>query len=129
MPPGMSHEEHTKQMSKDAEMKKRGDAAMGFDQDKVSHHFYLTKTGGIIDVRVNQSADADSRKQNRDHLRMISQQFGDGVFTSPIATHAEVPPGVPVMRERKSRIKYAYEESGSSSARQTGPRELPFMIF
>ena len=32
MPPGMSHEEHMKQMSKDAEMKRRGDAAMGFDQ-------------------------------------------------------------------------------------------------
>jgi hypothetical protein len=111
MPPGMSHEEHVQQMSKDAEMKKRGDAAMGFDQDNVSHHFYLTKTGGIIDVRVNQGADADSRKQIRDHLRMISQQFGDGVFTSPIATHAEVPPGVAVMRERKSRIKYSYEET------------------
>src|SRR6266581_2906274 len=65
MPPGMSHEEHMKQMSKDAEMKKRGDVAMGFDQDKVSHHFHLTQTGGIIEVRVNQSADADSRKQIR----------------------------------------------------------------
>ncbi len=111
MPPGMSHEEHMKQMSKDAEMKKRGDAAMGFDQDKVSHHFHLTQSGGSIEVRVNQSADADSLKQIRDHLRAISQEFADGVFTSPIATHAEVPPGVPVMRERKSRIKYTYEET------------------
>lgn len=111
MPPGMSHEEHMKQMAKEAEMKKRGDAAMGFDQDKVSHHFHLTQTGGTIEVNVNQTADADSRKQIRDHLRMISQEFADGVFTSPIATHAEVPPGVPVMSERKSRIGYVYEET------------------
>ena len=111
MPPGMSHEEHMKQMAKDAEMKKRGDAAMGFDQDKVSHHFHLTQTGGTIQVSVNRTADADSRKQIRDHLRTISQEFAGGVFTNPIATHAEVPPGVTVMRERKSRIKYEYEET------------------
>jgi hypothetical protein len=29
MPAGMSHEEHRKQMARDAELKKRGDAAMG----------------------------------------------------------------------------------------------------
>jgi len=111
MPPGMSHEEHMKQMSKDAQMKRRGDAAMGFDQDKVSHHFHLTQTGGSIEVSANHSADPAARKQIRDHLRTISQEFADGVFTSPIATHAEVPPGVQVMRERKSQIKYAYEET------------------
>jgi hypothetical protein len=111
MPPGMAHEEHMKQMSKDSEMKKRGDAAMGFDQDKVRHHFHLTQTGGSIGVGVSQSADADSRQQIREHLRTISQEFADGIFTSPIATHAEVPPGVQTMRERKSRIRYTYEEA------------------
>jgi hypothetical protein len=111
MTPGMSHEEHLKQMPKDSEMKKRGDAAMGFDQDKVSHHFHLTQTGGTIEVNVNQTADADPLKQIRDHLRTISQEFADGAFTSPIATHSEVPPGVLVMRERKSRIRYTYEET------------------
>ena len=34
MPAGMSHEEHQKQMQKDADLKRRGEAAMGFDQDK-----------------------------------------------------------------------------------------------
>ena len=111
MPSGMSHEDHLKQMSQDAEMKKRGNGAMGFDQDKVGHHFHLTQTGGIIEVGVNQDTDAESRKQIRDHLRTISKEFAEGVFTSPIATHAEMPPGVPVMRERKARITYAYEET------------------
>src|SRR6185295_1523175 len=86
MPPGMSHEEHMKRIAADAEMKKRGNAAMGFDQDKVSHHFHLTQTGGTIAVGVNQTADSDSCKQIRDHLRIISQDFAKGVFTSPIAT-------------------------------------------
>src|ERR1700682_3297591 len=105
MPPGMSHEEHMKQMNK------RGNAAMGFDQEKVSHHFLLTRTGGSIEVAANQTADDVTRGQIRDHLKTISREFADGVFTSPTATHAEVPPGVPVMRDRKSRIAYAYQET------------------
>lgn len=111
MPPGMSHEEHLKQMSRDSAMKKRGNLVMGFDQEKVSHHFRLTRTGGSIEVGVNQSGDELTRKQIRDHLRTISQEFADGIFTNPIATHAEAPPGVPVLRERKARIAYAYEET------------------
>src|ERR1039458_5706609 len=73
MPSGMSHEEHMKQMAEDGEMKKRGDAAMGFDQDKVNHHFHLRQIGGTIEASVKQTADADSRKQIRDHLRTIAQ--------------------------------------------------------
>jgi len=102
MPPGMSHEEH---------MKNRGNEAMGFDQDKAIHHFHLTPTGGNIEVSVKQQGDEDTRKQVRDHLRTIVPEFANGVFTSPIATHGEVPPGVQVMRERKTRIAYAYEET------------------
>ena len=111
MPAGMSHEEHLKQMKRDAEMKKRGNAAMGFDQEKVTHHFHLTRAGGSIEVGVNQSVDEGTRQQIRDHLKTISREFADGVFTGPTATHAEEPPGVPVMRERKARIAYAYEET------------------
>ena len=111
MPPGMSHEEHLKQMNQDAELKKRGVLAMRFDQDKASHHFYLTEAGGIIEVGVNETTDAETLRQVRDHLRTISQQFAEGVFASPVATHAEMPPGAPVMRERKARIKYRYTET------------------
>ena len=111
MPPGMSHQEHMKQMGQQAEMKKRGDASMGFDQEKVTHHFHLTKSGGIIEVAANLSADEMTRTQIRDHMKSISQDFSAGIFTSPIATHAEVPLGVPVMRERKEHITYKFEET------------------
>ena len=46
MPAGMSHEEHLTQMEKDAALKTRGMVAMGFDQDKVDHHFRTGPTGG-----------------------------------------------------------------------------------
>lgn len=48
MPPGLTHEEHLAQLQKDAELKKRGAAAMGFDQDKTTHHFILAADGGSI---------------------------------------------------------------------------------
>ncbi len=101
----MSHEEHMKQMNE------RGNLAMGFDQQKATHHFALTRTGGTIEVGVNQAGDEETRKQVRDHLRMIASQFADGVFTRSIATHGEVPAGVPAMRRKKSRIRYIYEET------------------
>ena len=42
MPPGMTHEQHLKQMQKDAELEHRGADAMGFDQTVTTHHFLLT---------------------------------------------------------------------------------------
>jgi hypothetical protein len=104
MPPGMSHEEHVRQM------KQRGNRAMGFDQDKASHHFRLTPGGGIIEVTAKDSGDETSRKQIRDHLRTIAREFAAGIFTSPIFTHAEVPPGVSVLQERKAALRYSYQE-------------------
>lgn len=111
MPPGMSHEEHLRQMRQKAELDQRGGLAMGFDQDKATHHFVLTGTGGYIEVLVNTSTAETTRKQVRDHLKKISQEFADGVFTSPIATHAEVPAGVPVLQNRRALIQYSYAET------------------
>lgn len=108
MPVGMSHEEHGKHL---AEMKQRGDAAMGFDQDKVRLPFLLTPNGGSIEVSANQEAGTDTLRLIREHLQSISKQFAAGEFKSPLATHAEEPDGVPTMRARKDRIKYAYEET------------------
>ena len=104
MPAGMTHEQHM------ALMKARGDQAMGFDQDKATHHFRLTATGGAVEVGANDAADLATRDQIRAHLKMIAAQFADGVFDKPEQTHAETPPGVPTMRARRASIAYAYEE-------------------
>ena len=111
MPPGMSHEEHLKQMQKDDALKKRGAEAMGFDQDAAVHHFRLFTTGGAIEVEALRRADAVTRDQIRGHLKQITDEFARGDFAKPHATHAEVPPGVPLMQERHSLITYRYEET------------------
>lgn len=100
----MSHEEHMKQMAKEA---------MGFDQDKVIHHFKLLRSGGIIEVSAKDTQDETTRRQIRDHLTTVAKEFAEGEFKAPVATHAEVPPGVPEMRSRKDRIQYRYEETSN----------------
>jgi hypothetical protein len=45
------------QMKKEAEMKQHGNAAMGFDQDRSTHHFLMTSDGGSIAVDANDPAD------------------------------------------------------------------------
>jgi hypothetical protein len=90
-------------------MNSRGNHVMGFDQDKTTHHFTLTKTGGVIQVQADDSTDAASRDHIRMHLQHISKAFAEGDFTDPHEVHAEVPPGVPAMKDRKDKITYQFE--------------------
>jgi len=110
MPAGMTHEQHQAQMKKEAEMKQRGNVAMGFDQDKTTHHFLLLRGGGAIQVENNNVADTESRDLIRRHLRTISEQFTKGDFSAPFATHNEVIPGVTTMQRLTTRISYTYED-------------------
>jgi hypothetical protein len=116
MPAGMSHEEHLKQLQKDAELKRRGALAMGFDQDKTTHHFRISPSGGSIEVEVNDAADDTSRTQIRAHLAEIAKAFAGGDFQKPFQTHAEVPPGVPAMQRLKSAIRYEYADTPRGGA-------------
>lgn len=89
----------------------RGAHVMGFDQSKTTHHFILTKTGGIIQVQANAPSDAASRDHIRMHLEHISKAFAQGDFTDPHEVHAETPPGVPTMKARKAKITYQFEST------------------
>jgi hypothetical protein len=111
MPPGMTHEEHLAQMKRDAEMKQRGAQAMGFDQDTTTHHFRLTKTGGVIEVSANAAGDTAGRDQIRAHLTEIAAEFAKGNFEKPLATHAEIPPGVETMKQLAGRIRYSFNST------------------
>ena len=103
MPAGMSHEEHLKQMQQDDALKKRGADAMGFDQDATVHHFHLLSNGGSITVDVLRPADTAMRAEIRKHLEQIAADIAKGDFGKPVATHAEIPPGMAVMQQRRAR--------------------------
>lgn len=54
--------------SKHGEMEKRGDQGMGFDQQKITHHFLLRKDGGAIQVTANAADDKTSKGEIQMHL-------------------------------------------------------------
>ena len=94
---------------KHEDMQKRGNAGMGFDQEKTTHHFLLTKNGGIIQVTANSVADKDSLSQIRMHLQHIQHAFESGDFNIPMFVHDQTPPGVATMTRLKDQLRYKYE--------------------
>src|ERR1041384_6599791 len=105
-----------KKGSADEQMNKRGDHVMGFDHMKTTHHFLLQESGGSIEVTANSSEDVESSEQIRMHLKHIARMFADGNFNAPILIHDQTPPGVPVMQDLKSEIKYNFEEIDRGAA-------------
>jgi hypothetical protein len=99
------HKQH-----QDAGMVERGNHAMGFDQNKTTHHFLLKDDGGIIQVEANDPEDQESRNAIRGHLSHIAVLFSKGEFDIPMFIHDRMPAGVPVMKELKDAISYKYEE-------------------
>jgi len=81
-----------------AAVDERGDHVMGFDHEKTTHHFRLTKTGGVIEVSANDPKDTESRDAIQQHMGHIVKMFSEGDFNAPMLIHGQVPPGVPEMR-------------------------------
>jgi len=94
-----------------AQMHARGNHAMGFDQDKTTHHFFLYEDGGAIEVRVNDASDTTNRDAIRSHLPHIVQMFGDGDFSTPMVVHDTNVPGTKELAALKDRVRYTYIES------------------
>ena len=97
--------------SHSAGVDQRGDHVMGFDHEKTSHHFRLTKTGGSIEAEAKDAADAESLEQIRMHFAHIAKMFSEGDFEAPMLIHGTVPPGVPEMKKRRGAIRYGVEET------------------
>jgi hypothetical protein len=98
-----SHQQHM------ADIKKHGAEAMGFDQDKTTHHFRLYKDGGAIQVQANDPADTASIAAIREHLRQQAKRFAGGDFGAPQHTHGQVPSGAETMTRLRSKISYDFQ--------------------
>lgn len=88
----------------------RGDIAMGFDQNKIMHHFMATSTGGQIMIVALDSSDSETIRQIKTHVLDIQQEFSQGNFTKPFFIHAQEVPGTKVMAEKKDLIEYSIKE-------------------
>jgi hypothetical protein len=99
------------QMDEHSMMMQHGEKAMGFSQTETTHHFFLRKDGGVIQVEANDPKDTQNRDLIRTHLAHIAQAFAAGDFSDPLAVHDKVPDGVPVMERLKGDIRYTFEQT------------------
>ena len=99
------HDEHL------AAVNARGEGAMGFSQTETTHHFILTREGGLIQVEANDPGDVANRDRVRRHLAEVSAMFAAGDFRTPLLVHARTPPGADAMGRLKSEVGYAFEET------------------
>jgi hypothetical protein len=105
------HKEHMKEASQhQVDVEKNGDKAMGFPHDKTTHHFRLYSDGGAIEVTVNDRKDSQNLQAIRSHLTHIASMFSNGEFSIPLFVHDQVPPGVPMMKDKHAEISYSFEE-------------------
>jgi hypothetical protein len=122
------HKEHTQGASQhQADVEKHGDEAMGFPHDKTTHHFRLYSDGGAIEVTVNDTKDSQNMQAIRSHLTHIAMMFSNGEFSIPMFVHDQVPPGVAVMKEKRTEISYSFEElpaGGRVRIKTTNPDAL-----
>lgn len=72
------------------------------------HHFLLARDGGAIQLEVKDATQAENRDRIRGHLQAVARAFGEGDYSMPMSIHAEKPPGLQVMKERRSAIRYTY---------------------
>jgi hypothetical protein len=123
-----THKEHMKEAAQhQADVEKHGDEAMGFPHDKTSHHFRLYSDGGAIEVTVNDRKDSQNVQAIRSHLTHIVTMFSNGKFSIPMFVHDQVPPGVPVMKDKHAEISYTFEElsaGGRVRIKTTNPYAL-----
>ena len=92
-------------------MQTRGAEAMGFDQDKTTHHFLLFEDGGAIDISVTDASDTTNRDAIRAHLPHIAMMFGQGNFELPHFIHATDVPGTKTLARLKDQVTYRYRET------------------
>jgi len=90
-------------------LQQRGKGTMGVDQYASRHRFEDLPDGGRIELQMRE-ADSAGVAAIRAHLQLTAQQFRDGVFSAPEATHAMVVPGTVVMAAKKEKIQYTYHE-------------------
>jgi len=82
---------------------------MGFSQTTTTHHFYLTQTGGIIQVTAKDPTNTQQIATVQMHLKHIVGMFSEGDFSTPHFVHDTNPPGAATMKRLRSSIQYTNE--------------------
>jgi hypothetical protein len=124
--PSFSNQSSNATQSSTDAMMERGDIAMGFNQNKISHQFIASPFGGGIIITALNGSDRETIDQIKKHVLEIQKEFSQGNFSGPFFIHAQDVPGTNVMSQKKDLIKYDKMEmkNGSSLILTTNDKEL-----
>jgi hypothetical protein len=106
-----------------AQVDHRHDEATGVAHEATVHHFLLADNGGSIRLEVTDASQVAARDRIREHLQLVARSFAAGDFALPMLIHDQAPPGVDVMKERKSLIQYAYLPSANGGLVRIATRD------
>ncbi|HWR34520.1 MAG TPA: hypothetical protein VN622_01460 [Clostridia bacterium] len=94
---------------------KQGKEPMGFSQEKATHHFYLLKNGGAVEISAKDPNDAATVKAIQQHLEMQAKAFEKGNFDTPIQVHGKVPDGVPILKKLRKEITFESRQTDTGA--------------
>jgi hypothetical protein len=86
----------------------RGAQVMPFDQDRTTHIFRSTATGGVQRVVAKDMHDTKQITLARSHLRSEAKRFAAGDFSDPMAIHGMTMPGLDELRRDARRVEVEY---------------------
>ena len=89
---------------------------MLFDQDKTTHHFYLLKNGGAVELSAKDPADKSTIDAIQKHLASQAKSFEKGNFDMPAAEKGKVPDGVNTMKKLRKEITFEVMQMDAGAA-------------
>jgi len=93
------------------EVAQRGSHVMPFNLEQTTHIFSKTEKGGLQQVIVKDSTNAEQIKLIREHLTKISNEFRKGDFSNPAKIHGDTMPGLDELHKAKpGQIDVLYKE-------------------
>ncbi|SDO47575.1 hypothetical protein SAMN04489798_3049 [Pseudomonas arsenicoxydans] len=96
---------------REAEVSQRGEEVMPFSLAATTHIFTKNAEGGMQQVVVKKSTDADQVKLVREHLQEIRKQFLNGDFSGPSRIHGDDMPGLADLKTAKpGQISIVYQD-------------------
>jgi hypothetical protein len=110
-----------------ARVEERGAEVMPFDQDRTTHIFHATPTGGVQTVVARRPNDSRQITLVRAHLRAEAERFARGDFADPMAIHGMKMPGIDELRRHAGDISVRYS-SVPRGARITYRTAAPALI-
>ena len=97
--------------TRQAQVEANGQRVMPFDQNRTTHRFTKTATGGVEKVSANDPADTGQATLVQSHLEHEQQLFSKGDFSDPMAIHGMAMPGIDDLRQGAidGNLKVGYE--------------------